>query len=212
MFVIAFPRGYTLGESNAKPVEAKEYDGTIAVFWSFTPGTQVALTWQVVELRGDAMDEVRRINRDGVDELLTTRSGGFQYDVALSFAGEDRAYVEQVATMLKEARVNVFYDRFEEANLWGRDLYEHLSEVYSKKARYTVMFISRHYVEKVWTTHERKSAQARALEENIESILPARFDDTTVPGLASTIGYLSLHNREPKNLADLIVEKINKGR
>lgn len=208
MFVTAMPPGYTLGESNAKPVEAKEYEGTIAVFWSFETGKQVALVWQIVALRESLMDEVRRINREGMDELLPTRSGGFEYDVALSFAGEDRAYVEQVATLLKDAGVKVFYDRFEEASLWGTNLHDHLSEVYGDKARYTVMFISKHYAHKVWTNHERENAQARALRENIKCVLPARFDDTPVPGLHSSINYLSLHNREPKNLADLIIEKI----
>jgi hypothetical protein len=70
------------------------------------------------------------------------------------------------------------------------------------------MFISQHYANKLWTTHERQSAQARAFEEHSDSILPARFDDTKVPGLPSTIGYLSLHGREPQNLAGLITQKI----
>jgi len=34
----------------------------------------------------------------------------FEYDVALSFAGEDRAYVEKVAKYLKEKDIKVFYD------------------------------------------------------------------------------------------------------
>ncbi len=47
-----------------------------------------------------------------------------EFDVALSFAGEDRAYVKQVAV--------------------------HLTDVYRNKAKYTLMFISEHYKEKVW--------------------------------------------------------------
>ena len=41
------------------------------------------------------------------------------YDIALSFAGEDRAYVQEVATALQAAGVKVFYDEFETADLWG---------------------------------------------------------------------------------------------
>jgi len=37
----------------------------------------------------------------------------FEYDVALSFAGEDRAYVEKVAKYLKEKSIRVFYDKYE---------------------------------------------------------------------------------------------------
>ena len=32
----------------------------------------------------------------------------YDYDVALSFAGEDRLYVEKVAKILKEIRIQVF--------------------------------------------------------------------------------------------------------
>src|ERR1700754_70184 len=166
MFVMSLPRGFTLADSDTKPVEAKEHDGTIAVFWILPPEMRVPLVWQIAELRCELIDEVRRINREGMNDLLPTRGGNFEYDVALSFAGEDRVYVEQVATLLREAGLKVFYDGFEEVSLWGKNLYDHLSQVYGQKARYTVMFISRHYANKIWTTHERKSAQERAVKEN----------------------------------------------
>jgi len=87
----------------------------------------------------------------------------FDYDVALSFAGEDRAYVEQVAEVLKTAGVRVFYDRYEQADLWGKNLADHLGEVYGKRSRFVVLFISKHYPLKSWPTHERQSAQATAI-------------------------------------------------
>ena len=58
----------------------------------------------------------------------------FEFDVCFSFAGEDRAYVEEVAAKLKSLGVTVFYDRYEQAALWGKDLYVHLDEVYRTKA------------------------------------------------------------------------------
>ena len=131
-----------------------------------------------------------------------------EYDVALSFAGEDREYVDQVAGHLQRAGVAVFYDKYEQVDLWGKDLYEHLSDVYQNKARYTVMFVSRHYAEKLWTRHERKSAQARAFRESGEYILPARFDDSEVPGLPDTVGYLDLQRYSPAQLAESICAKL----
>lgn len=41
-----------------------------------------------------------------------------EYDIALSFAGEDRSYVEVVANLLLKKKVRVFYDNFETSNLW----------------------------------------------------------------------------------------------
>ncbi len=132
-----------------------------------------------------------------------------KYHIALSFAGEDRDYVDKVATHLKAAGVEVFYDRFEEADLWGRDLYAHLSEVYRDRARYTVMFVSEAYGQKLWTNHERKSAQARAFSESSAYILPALFDKTVeVPGLLRTTGFIDLTKKSPEQLAALIVEKL----
>jgi hypothetical protein len=75
------------------------------------------------------------------------------YDVALSFAGEDRAYVDEVAKGLKAANVEVFYDDFEKAKLWGKNLIEHLADIYQHKSRYVVMFISQHYVSKASDQH-----------------------------------------------------------
>src|SRR5450755_3254882 len=104
-----------------------------------------------------------------------------EYNVALSFAGEDRAYVEMVAERLRALGITIFYDRYETADLWGRDLYSHLADVYQNKAQYMLMFVSVHYRDKLWTTHERRAGQSRALFEASEYILPARFDDTDIP-------------------------------
>lgn len=132
----------------------------------------------------------------------------FIYDVALSFAGEDREYVDKVANALRDLRVSVFYDKFEEVNLWGKDLYGYLSDIYFKKCKYTVIFISEHYSKKLWTNHERKNAQARAFNESGEYILPARFDDSDVPGLLPTIGYIDLRMKAPYEFAGIIKQKV----
>ena len=129
------------------------------------------------------------------------------YDVVLSFAGEDREYVEGVALCLKKSNLTFFYDKYEEVDLWGKDLYEHLDEIYRKKAKYCVMFLSEHFARKVWTNHERKSAQAKALENKKEYILPVRFDNTEIPGLRPTIGYIDGNKYSPEELAEMIVSK-----
>ncbi|MCS0584600.1 TIR domain-containing protein [Massilia pinisoli] len=135
------------------------------------------------------------------------------FDIALSFAGEDREYVDRVANLLRDSGVNVFYDIFEEATLWGKNLYDYLSDVYQNKALYTIMFISEHYARKLWTNHERQAMQARAFQEHQEYILPARFDETPIPGVLPTTGYISLSNRSPEDFVKVIQKKlVNSGR
>ncbi|SRR6266568_2138829 len=126
------------------------------------------------------------------------------YDVCLSFAGERRAYVEKVAEALLTRHIRVFYDAYEQADLWGKDLYRHLDNIYRQSAVFCVVFVSEEYATKVWTNHELKSAQARAVAENEEYILPARFDDTDLPGLRPTIGYVDLTKISPDELSALI--------
>jgi hypothetical protein len=136
-----------------------------------------------------------------------------EFDIALSFAGEDRVYVDQVANLLRDSGVKVFYDLFEEANLWGKNLYEYLSDVYQNKALYTIMFISEHYARKLWANHERQAMQARAFQEHQEYILPARFDDTPIPGVLPTVGYISLVGRGPQEFVKVVKKKlVNSGR
>jgi hypothetical protein len=132
------------------------------------------------------------------------------YDVALSFAGENRAYVEDVATRLRAAGASVFYDKFETASLWGKNLIDHLAEIYQHKSKYVVMFISEHYVQKAWPEHERQHAQARALVAREEYILPARFDDTDVPGMTTTVAYVDLRTITSAEFVALILAKLGK--
>jgi len=131
------------------------------------------------------------------------------YEIVLSFAGEDRSYVERVASFLRDHDVDCFYDRYEDVTLWGKDLAEHLDKVYGS-ARFCVMFISEKYGEKLWPNHERRSALARAVEERGEYILPARFDDTEIPGIRHTLGYVDLRSKTPEELGVMILKKLGR--
>ena len=56
----------------------------------------------------------------------------YKYRCCFSFAGEDREYVEEVASILKDQGVKIFYDKFEEVELWGKDLGIHFEYVYNQ--------------------------------------------------------------------------------
>lgn len=144
----------------------------------------------------------------GHDEGIASSGAEYDYDVCLSFAGEDRAYVERVAELLRGKGIRTFYDAHEKASLWGKDLYVHLDYVYQKAARYCVIFASTHYAAKLWTNHERQSAQARAFQENEEYVLPVRLDHSEIPGVRPTVGYIDGATTTPDELADLIETKV----
>lgn len=159
--------------------------------------------WKIVErLRGPsdtpAVAPVRR-TPEPVHET---------YEVALSFAGEQRNFVREVAGVLKANDVTVFFD--EEEDLWGKDLAVELSEVYGRRSRFVVIFVSKEYVQKSWTRHERQAALSGRLERRDDSVLPAKFDDTALPGLPSTIGYLDVRGVDAKTVAKRILRKLRR--
>ena len=132
----------------------------------------------------------------------------YDYDFGLSFEGEQRKSVEKVASELRSRGARVFFDAYEVASLWGKDLYEHLNDIYSHRCRYCIIFASREYAEKVWTNAERRSAQARAVGEKREYVLPARFDDSPIPGLLDTVYYIDLREKTVDELCELAMEKL----
>lgn len=142
------------------------------------------------------------------EALPTMQQTNHKYQIAFTFAGDDRAIAQELADKLRAKGVTVFYDMYEQADLWGKNLYDYLADIYRNKARYCLLLISKHYAAKVWTNHERQAAQARAFEDNKEYILPVRLDDTEIPGLHPTIGYVDLRQVSTDQLVELVLRKL----
>ena len=136
------------------------------------------------------------------------RSKRGKYDVALSFAEEDRSFVSDVAEYLRQHDIRFFYDDDKRIETWGINLYTYLDKVYREEATYCVLFISRYYKEKRWTNHERVRAQARAFYENQEYVLPFKFDNTEIEELQDSIAYLTVERYNAAQLAQAIVDKV----
>ena len=89
----------------------------------------------------------------------------FEYDVALSFAGAQRKFARNLANALEKENLRVFFDEREQERLLGRDLISYLHEVYALRSRFCMILVSKEYADRMWTIHERRSAQERALRE-----------------------------------------------
>ncbi|HEY1607395.1 MAG TPA: TIR domain-containing protein [Allosphingosinicella sp.] len=110
-----------------------------------------------------------------------TRQCGFagdyfrgKYDFALSFAGQDRPLVEELAGQLKEREISVFYDFDEQHQILGQNVEEYLSPIYRSEARYVVPFLSREFPKRIWTKFESDQFRERFGEN---SVFPIRFID-----------------------------------
>ena len=131
----------------------------------------------------------------------------YEYDVALSFAGEDRKFVKDCAEILRALNINVFYDNYEKEVLLGKNLYSYLADVYQNKARFAIVFVSESYKKKRWTNHELEYITARKFTQDEEYLLPVKLDETELNEIPLTTG--CLQGNSPLEVAITIAKKIN---
>jgi hypothetical protein len=93
-------------------------------------------------------------------------------------------------------RCQVFYDQApqEKADLWGADLSVYLHEVYANQARYCVVLVSSEYIDRAWTSWERRAILQRMVDsKTAQYVLPVLVENVEIPGLPRTIGMLNVH-------------------
>jgi hypothetical protein len=136
----------------------------------------------------------------------------FDYDVAISFAGEDRDFAKYIAQRVVP-RFRVFFDEYERVNLWGSDLSVSLPSKYVS-SRYCVILQSDEYLEKVWTTLERQAIIYEFLKRRgNDYVLPIRVRGcfAPIPGLSGLIGYVTAYSNDDwETIANMIVLKLSK--
>lgn len=136
------------------------------------------------------------------------------FDVAISYAGEERSIARRLVKNLKNNGLSVFFDEDCQSDLFGKNLYSYLQKIYRDCATFFVCLLSDNYVNKNFTMKELESAQERALllqRENREYILPIYVDKhIDVPGISSTVSHVILAEHSIKYAADLIIEKVDK--
>ncbi len=91
----------------------------------------------------------------------------YKYDVAISFADEDRnaALALALALELKGCK-SVFYYPEQRLATWGRSLKDKLNRIYRLEAKYAVVLLSEHYFDKskVYIPIEYEAILARVKE------------------------------------------------
>lgn len=135
----------------------------------------------------------------------------FEYDVAFSYASEQRKYVKEIVEFLKDKNVHCFYDEDSTVQLWGHHLISSFNSIFFKKSRYCVVFLSKEYKDKMWCNHELRAALNRDLSENAQNqvyILPILCDDTTFDDILPDVAYVKINDYSSMQLADMIYSKI----
>lgn len=94
------------------------------------------------------------------------------YDIALSFAGEDRPVAEKLADALNRREVAVFYDKDEQHRILAAKVEDYLAPIYASEASYVVPLLSPAYPTRIWTKFESDQFKGRFGQN---SVIPIRF-------------------------------------
>ena len=132
-----------------------------------------------------------------------------RFDVALSFPGEKRDFVAEVAEQLARTLgwERVFYDKFFEAELARPDLDTHLQTIYHDQSELIVVFLCKEYEQKDWCGLELRAIRD-LIKKRQAHIMPFRFDDTEISGFFTIDGYIDLRRRTPSETATLILNRL----
>lgn len=107
----------------------------------------------------------------------------FQYDFALSFAGEDRPFAELLMKALEGLDCTVFYDENEQARILAEDVEAFLAPIYASESAYVIVVLGPTYGERRWTRFESEQFKARFGQGRVIPIWstkapPTAFDTT----------------------------------
>lgn len=128
------------------------------------------------------------------------------FNVAVSYASEQRPYVERFVKRLQSLKLQVYYDRNEQAQMVGKILDQELHKIYIQQSRHCVLFLSNEYIKKPVTRYESQIILSETLfKDGFMYIF--KFDDVTLPGLNRNFVYSSIKEfPNPEQYADFLYE------
>lgn len=133
-----------------------------------------------------------------------------RFRVALSFPGERRGFVEEVAACLSAhfGKSRVLYDMYFEAEFARPNLDVYLQNLYRNESELIAVFLCKEYTEKDWCGLEWRALKDLIKVRKGDQLMLFRFDDAEVSGIFGTDGYISIRNRSPAQIASLILQRL----
>jgi len=162
----------------------------------------------------------KELHRQGIALPDWTRKVGkgvdvaaHQFQVGLSFPGEARQLVEEIAQGLERAigPDSYFYDKNYVAQLARPNLDFLLQDIYRNRSKLVVVFIGGDYQLKDWCGIEWRAIRQIITErQDANRIMFIRTDDGEVDGVFRTDGFVDARLYDAGRLADMIVERIER--
>ncbi|WP_442498734.1 toll/interleukin-1 receptor domain-containing protein [Methylobacter sp. sgz302048] len=133
------------------------------------------------------------------------------FDVALSFPGETRDYVEPVAAELERiiGPNSYFYDNNYVSQLARPSLDSLLQDIYRNRSKLVVVFLCSDYQEKEWCGIEFRAIKEIMMEREHGKVMFVKMDDGQVDGVFKTDGYIDGRKFSPADVARFIQERVD---
>ena len=128
----------------------------------------------------------------------------YEYDFAISYAGEDRLIAEDICNKIKEhVDYSVFLAEKEKHQFIGKDGERFFEELFSR-SKQVIVIISKYYKQKKWPRFEWDIILERSAENRF---IPIRLGDTKIIGLPSNIVYMPYKNNGIE-IAEIAIYKL----
>jgi tetratricopeptide (TPR) repeat protein len=145
-----------------------------------------------------------------VNTGTTPTPPGKRFRIALSFAGEKRPFVKEVADILAKrfGQASILYDKYHEAEFANADLAFDLPSLYKQDTDLIVSVFCKDYDKKEWCGLEWRAIFSIIKEGDAKQIMLTRFDHADGKGLHGLAGFIELDHRTPDEAVTLILERL----
>lgn len=128
----------------------------------------------------------------------------FEWDFAISFAGENRVLAKSIVDLLEVLDCTIFYDQYYESNYLGTAWSQQFKDIFGSKARYVICLLDANHAEKIWPTFEREIFSPRVEDA---AVIPVYLDNTSFVGIPKDIVGIDFKGCDPNNVGD-VTDKI----
>lgn len=111
---------------------------------------------------------------------FTNTNHNYVFDVAISFAGENRKLADLITTYLKILDYEVFYDELYEANYIGSSWSKEFERIFTTDSKYVICLLDCFHKQKIWPTFERECFSEKL---PLNQLIPIFLDDSKFVGI-----------------------------
>lgn len=115
----------------------------------------------------------------------------YKYDLALSYASEQKDYVSSVYKLLKRKGLSVYFAPAYQEELTGIDMTEEFYSIFHDQCLFIAAFVSNEYLQKKRPMAEAAIGQMRSREEGRNCLIPVYWGDARLPDFDPDINFLS---------------------